>query len=114
MTPVISPRLFYWMSVVDELKIFSCIAIIVVLVTVVVYLLWCSIEMETVQRNVVKRLIVAVIISAIICVFVPSSKTITKMIVAKNVTYERIGGAVDTVQSVYEDIMALFGEDADG
>ena len=43
--------------------------------------------------------------------FIPNSNTITKMIIAQNVTYERVEVATNTVQEVYEDIMGLFKEE---
>jgi hypothetical protein len=43
----------------------------------------------------------------------PDKATLTKMIVAQNVTYERVEDAANVVQTVYEDIMNLFEEDTD-
>jgi hypothetical protein len=60
-----------------------------------------------------KVLIPLTVVFLIFGTIIPTESTITKMIVAQNVTYERVEIAADTVQSVYEDIMELF-EEADG
>ena len=57
-----------------------------------------------------KRLGVILAILMVLDVFIPTADTITKMIVAQNVTYERVETATDVVQTVYEDIMDLFAE----
>lgn len=46
-------------------------------------------------------------------IFIPSQTTIEKMIIAQNVTYERVEQAADTVTDVYNDIMDLFRESKD-
>ena len=57
-----------------------------------------------------KRLGVILAILMVLDVFIPTADTITKMIVAQNVTYERVETATDVAQTVYEDIMDLFAE----
>jgi hypothetical protein len=55
-----------------------------------------------------KKLLTITVAMLIAGSVIPTEKTITKMIVAQNVTYERVEVAADTVQTVYEDIMGLF------
>ena len=61
-------------------------------------------------KKTLKYTIVIFLISLFSIIFVPSSETITKMVIAQNVTYERVEVATNTVQTVYEDIMELFKE----
>ena len=47
-------------------------------------------------------------VCAILASLIPSEETLTKMIVAQNVTVERVDMVSDTVVTVYNDIMNLF------
>lgn len=121
--PVINPWVFYLMSVVDSLSIAADIGTVVTGFTTIVFFILYSIDVvdygaddDNTKRTqkILKPLAVVTIVFAAASIFVPSSKTITKMIVAQNVTYERVEVATDVVKDVYEDIMALFedgGED---
>jgi hypothetical protein len=60
------------------------------------------------QMKKCKPLIIVTVVTALVGIITPSSETITKMIIAQNVTYERVEAATDTVETVYNDIMALF------
>ena len=116
MTPVISPWLFYLMNIVDKLFIIEIIMIGVSLGFLVVNIILYYAEMDYMpDEKTVKRItkhikawgICASVMGLLLCV-VPSGETITKTIIAQNVTYERVEAATDTVETVYNDIMALF------
>ena len=118
MTPVISPWVFYAISVADGVKTVSIIGLAVSLVVIVVLgvMLFCEYDWEEEfpdkcknYAKYIKRFAIALVAFVLFSILVPSSNTITKMIVAQNVTYERVEVATDTVQEVYEDIMELFG-----
>ena len=49
-----------------------------------------------------KALIITVVVSGIVSIFVPSEKTIVKMIIAKNVTYSNLEKAEDKVKDVVD------------
>lgn len=116
MTPVISPWVFYAMSVVDGLNVITIAGLAVsgIIIVVLTILLLMSLdgcfEAETVGaiKKFLKTAFIAMLISCLLTVFVPSEKTIGKMIVAQNVTYERMEVVADTVETVYNDIMGLF------
>lgn len=120
MTPVINPWVFYFMSIADGIGVASLILAIIIGGIALV----CGIatiadaefldeEKLATERRSVQTLAAVAIVSLIVSIFTPSSKTITQMLVAQNVTYERVEAAGDIVQEVYEDIMGLFedGED---
>lgn len=119
MTPVISPWVFYAISVADGIAIVAAIATFIVGIA---YLIFKGISLvnfweygkqdESYQRanSIAKHLGKIALVAIILSSIVPSEKTITKMIVAQNVTYERLEAATDVVQTVYEDIMELFAE----
>lgn len=112
MTPVINPWIFYLMSVVDSIGCVACIALIICLITLGGYLLWLFVYcFEGINKSFLTKLVIASVALSVVCSFIPSSNTITKMLIAQNVTYERVEVATDTVQSVYEDIMGLFDEE---
>lgn len=107
MTPVINPWVFYAISVVDKLKTFLVIIIFFVAVIGLTYSIGAWIE-EEINKRFIKILIWIVGVCMAVVIVVPGSETITKMIVAQNVTYERVEAATDVVQNVYNDIMELF------
>lgn len=119
MTPVISPWIFYIMPICENVG-FMCallgccgvIASILVCIFVITEETSRYGDENTVKtlKGVRKWLIPLTVVFLFFGVFIPSETTITKMIVAQNVTYERVEIAADTVQSVYEDIMELFEE----
>lgn len=116
MTPVISPWVFYAMSVADGLNSIALAGLVVSggLILVLTILLFVSLddcfEVETVGaiKKFLKTALIAMLISCLLTVLVPSEKTIGKMIVAQNVTHERMEVVADTVETVYNDIMSLF------
>ena len=119
MTPVISPLVFYAMSVVDVLKILfivlgagtSVAALILIIVTISMGMDYGKNDEDYLQfKALTKPVIVFATVTVMLATFIPSENTITKMIVAQNVTYERVETVTDTVESVYNDIMELFEE----
>lgn len=109
MTPIINPWFFYWLEVVDVITNISDITLILSGVSLGAYVLASEGDLN---KKTLRKLGALTLISAVVTTFVPTSNTMTKMLVAQNVTYERVEVATDTVQSVYEDIVALF-EDGD-
>lgn len=99
--PVINPMVFYWMSVTESLKDFLFFAGIGLCVFAIVlpFLSWS------------KRAAVIGVAILVIRIFIPGMETIEKMVIAQNVTYERVEQAADVVTDVYDDIMDLFKQD---
>lgn len=120
MTPVISPWVFYAVYVADGIAFVASIATFIVGIA---YLIFKGISLvhlwdygkhdEDYQRanSIAKHLGRIALVAIILSTIVPGEKTITKMIIAQNVTYERVEAATDVVQTVYEDIMDLFAEE---
>lgn len=118
MTPVISPWVFYLMHLADRLETLLLVVLIASGIAAIVSFVFYNdaYEEEDLARykKCLKTAFVASVASGVVLSFIPGSATITKMLIAQNVTYERVEMATDTVQSVYEDIMGLFGEEDDG
>lgn len=110
MTPIISPWVFYAMNVCDTLQNFALIVVICIVIFLIVVLPILYIEFDDIK--VPKKTIVFLLsILLAISIFCPSESTIMKMIVAQNVTYERVEIANETVQDIYEDIISLVDND---
>lgn len=107
--PVINPIWFYLMSVCSAVKVAAilCTFIAAILVAACIICV-CEGDGETFAKRFWKRSVAALCISMAVAVFCPSSETLEKMLIAQNVTYERVEQATDVVSNVYEDIMNLF------
>lgn len=119
MTPVISPWVFYLILLSNKLlEIFGTLAVgLAVLTVICVAAKLCnqfdyrpSEELDKALSKLIKVMLPSFILSTLIWIVTPSETTITKMIVAQNVTYERVDVVTDTVENVYNDIMELFEE----
>ena len=119
MTPVISPWVFYAIYVAEG------VAFLAALIAIIAGIAYVAVKAVSLFgyysgeddedyikiRKISKTLGTVALVAAILATFVPGEKTITKMIVAQNVTYERVDAATDVVQTVYEDIMSLLEEE---
>ena len=99
--PIISPWLFYWMSVVDKVKPLALGVFIFAGLAAVIIAIIGEGEWKTIKPF-VKTCGWAVLVSGLILVFVPGSRTITKMVIAsyatpQNIEYvaEKTGKAID-------------------
>lgn len=111
--PVINPMVFYLMSVADTLKDFLFFVGVGMLILPVVYAIGISNNEDDFLRACrrVKKIWVIGMAILTIRIFIPSTATVEKMVIAQNVTYERVEQATDVVADVYNDIMDLFKQD---
>ena len=121
MTPVISPWVFYAISVADGLRIAGWVMVTLIAIGLFCIGIYFAVESEWMKDDakqkiaaLVKKSITSTLVILMSLALIPSSKTITKMIVAQNVTYERVEVVTDTVETVYNDIMGLFEDSNDG
>lgn len=113
MEPVINPWLFYLIDLVDGLKLLlgglgSAIGLVVILSGQVDS--DCTYD-EDIKKKCQKKKKIGLAVLLVGCfvgVLIPSSDTLIKMTIAKNVTYDAVDAAKDVVIQVYDDIMALF------
>lgn len=121
MTPVISPWVFYFTNVSNTLIVltaifgFAAAAIAIIAASMSLYALgeWGAEDEDYIARkSFAKKAARIAVPLLILAIFLPSERTVTKMIVAQNVTYERVDAAVDTVETVYNDIMGLFEDNS--
>lgn len=101
MEPVISPWLFYLFDVVDAIKTVGMILAIISILAL-------FISFAEGEDGIAFVSFIVLIVSLLVAIFVPSSDTLMKMTIAKNVTYDAVDAAKDVVTKVYNDILALF------
>lgn len=109
MTPIISPWIFYVTYICSNLSFVAFAVVIIVIFLSFIALLTGFLEdfIDEVKPKTKRILLTFFSICLIIAIFCPNESTITKMLVAQNVTYERVEIASETVQDIYEDIMSL-------
>lgn len=108
MTPVVNPVWFYLMGLSTPILVLSAIVAIVALTIGLVYYLEGKQIEDKKEIHLGKKLIVVSALCGVMLVLTPTETTLTKMLIAQNVTYERVEVATDTVENVYQDIMQLF------
>ena len=110
MTPIISPWFFYLLSVSTGIKIlFGVITLIFIGATVFKliesddYVPGSEVLKLTLKR--VKGFFIAAVVFAILTILVPDDKTCVQMLIADNITYERLEVVGKTVEDIYGDIL---------
>ena len=114
--PIINPWLIYALDTVDSFRVF-CIILTLVLTAAlgtILFIVWCDIDVLdalNIHKKHIKRLFFSILFLSVLCIAMPSSATMTKMVIAKNVTYERADMAKDVVEQVYNDILDVVKQD---
>lgn len=115
MTPVINPWIFYIMPLCEKVSNIAFLLAMIIGITVgfLVIGYFCDLDWNheddaKVKMYFIKKLIPFLIIALLLGCVIPTEETITKMLIAQNVTYERVDVVTDTVANVYNDIMNLF------
>ena len=101
MEPVINPWMFYFFDVVDAIKAIGMILAFISILTLVI-------SFVEGEDGIAFVSFIVLIVSLLAAIFVPSSDTLAKMTIAKNVTYDAVDAAKDVVIQVYNDILTLF------
>ncbi|MBR6654331.1 MAG: hypothetical protein IKL27_06335 [Oscillospiraceae bacterium] len=116
MEPIINPWVFYFTSAADTLIVFAAIfgfaaaviAIIAASMSLYALVEWGAEDKDYIARKAfAKKAAWVAVPLLVLAILVPGERTITKMIVAQNVTYERMDAAVDVVSEVYNDIIGI-------
>lgn len=118
MNYIINPSWFYWLGVVNSMRIFMIAAFVIAIIIIGVSLIIIPVEVKMIQdfptmcadeRKAVmfftKALKVAIgvcILAALFLVFVPSKDTLIEMMIAKQATYENATWTVDALKSAVD------------
>ena len=103
--PVISPRLFYIIDLLDKLREMTNYSILdhcsgIFLVGFAAFLEVENWEDKTILKlkKGLKLSIIPIVITSVMYIAIPSEETVYKMLVSKYVTYENIDKATDTIK----------------
>lgn len=105
--PYVSPLVVYLLSVVDGIRCASIAVLSIVGVILAVIALGLFIEDDISERKlkIIKWMLFPIFISALLFVFVPSSQTIIKMVIAKHVTPAAVDKVGDNVDKAIDKII---------
>lgn len=108
MNYIINPMWFYWISVIDRLKIFALcadfICVICVGVIFFVRLDACGEDEKTCTKW-IHIFLALFIVLTLISIFVPSRNTLIEMMIARNATTENATTAVEAIKSAVDYII---------
>lgn len=106
MTPIISPWVIYGLSLCNGAKALLVFGAACGLVMCG----WLCLEDGAVKKWIVATLSLVLIVGLLI----PSKTTALQMLVAQNVTYERVDVVGETIVDIYNDIVLAVGDGGDG
>lgn len=116
-TAVISPWFFYLLQIVDGLGVsFVLAASATALYGAVRWFITITItegDGEDYQKGAKagKKVLIAMVVFWFLSILVPTKTTCLEMLVAQNVTYERVEVVGQTVEDIYNDIISLFPQE---
>lgn len=109
-TAVISPWFFYFINVVEGLDIvFWVFATLGVAVggLILAALAFGELYEEDFSPKLAKKIFISGLIFMFLAILTPSQQTCIQMLIADNVTYERLEMAGNTMEGIYQDILDL-------
>lgn len=122
MNYVINPMLFYWCSVSDTAKAFAIIAVIMLIVVCLIFLFISAFHIGEAFNygggedsddykigikflNWAQKCIVPLVILLMLSIFIPSEKTLYKMMVANIATYENIDLTAENIEDAFDHVI---------
>ena len=122
MNYVINPMLFYWCSVSDTAKAFAIIAVSMLIVACLMFLSIGAFHIGEAFNygggedsndykigikfiNWAQKCIVPLVILLMLSIFIPSEKTLYKMMVANIATYENIDLTAETIEDAFDHVI---------
>lgn len=115
MTYIVNPAWLYWVEISGTVKIFLVVLGVFGMIFTTVYacLGYGNADTDEEGRQLVKKelkVFSAFLLVLVISFFIPSSDTLTKMLIAKSVTAETVNAGVDAVKSTVDYIFQKFAE----
>lgn len=111
----INPSWFYWINVIEGVGIFLTITFFVL--ASFLFASFCVFDLDSftdTERNTfIKRrkiLMIAVVISLIGSIFIPTKEVMIQMKIAENVTHENVDIAAETIKDTVDYIFEKLGE----
>ena len=109
-TAVISPWFFYFISIVEGLGVAFWIFATIGLIgggLLLAALAFEELDEDDFSPKLAKKIFIGGIIFMFLGILTPSQQTCVQMLIADNVTYERLEVAGDTIEGIYQDILDL-------
>lgn len=112
-TPIISPWFFYIIGLIEPLTTVSLFGLLGAVVIgagtwyAVVNNYSSEEEYKSMYNSIGKKCIILSIIFGLLLIFVPSQQTCVQMLIANNITYERLETVGSSVEDIYNDIIAI-------
>jgi hypothetical protein len=112
-TPIISPWFFYIIGLIEPLTFITILGLVVALC--VGALTWYDAvespitkeEYDSRYKSVGKKCVILSVIFGLLLIFVPSQQVCIQMLIANNITYERLETAGSSIENIYNDIIAI-------
>lgn len=118
MNYIINPSWFYWLGVVESMRHFMIVAVIISIAAIIVAIIIVPVDMRMIREfpdmsdderktvqfftKALKIAIAALVISGLILMFVPSKETLIEIMIAKQATYENATWTLDTLKSAVD------------
>ena len=117
-TPIISPIWFYVMDISNKLNTVNGIVLSACVVMVLLLFIgFATFQGETKDddfKKMFKYLIISLSVSGFLFTIIPSQDTMMKMLIAQNITYERVEGGKETVKDTVDYIFEKIDESKKG
>ena len=113
-TPIISPIWFYMMDISGKLNIITGIALSLCAAMVILFFIVCGELTENDFKKFSKYLIISLSVSGFLFTTIPSQDTMMKMLIAQNITYERVEGGKEMVKDTVDYIFEKIDENKKG
>ncbi len=114
---IINPYWFYWIKVADTIKGISICAMVIFLIAAIILAATAHIDYmfeDNNERDAKKKVlficIVGLFLSALVCIFVPSEKTLIEMQIAKLATRNNVDLTIDKIKEIVDYIINAMKE----
>ena len=113
-TPIISPIWFYMMDISGKLNIITGIALSLCVAMVILFFVVYDELTENDFKKFSKYLIISLSVSGFLFITIPSQDTMINMLIAQNITYERVEGGKEIVKDTVDYIFEKIDENKNG
>ena len=114
---IINPSWFYWLEVSDYIKGCSLVAAAILLIASIFLAVLAKIDDDfdehgraNAKRKVVIYCLVALAVSVVVGIFVPSKRTLIEMMIAKKATYDNVSWTLEQVKEAVDYIISAIKE----
>lgn len=114
---IINPSWFYWLEVSDYIKGCSLGAAVILLAASIILAIIAKIdddfddpERANAKRKVIIYCLVALAVSVVAGIFVPSKRTLIEMMIAKKATYDNVSWTLEQVKEAVDYIISSIKE----